>query len=1047
MGEPTSSLASAVAALPEIYQPIYGHENIGGQVSRPCIDRLQHVVLVHDAVERHLQRPLKVLDLGCAQGFFSCSLAALGADVVGIDHTAENVRVCQMLSLENPSLQLDFVQGTIEDFIATLTPGKFDLVLGLSVFHHVVHARGVAFVTDLIFQLAAKIEVGVFEMALPTEGPYWSSSQPSDPRQMLEPYPFTVELGTVHTHLSPERRPLFAASRALAVLGEQAFPFDEVTTRSHALADDTHVGTRQYFFSDAAVIKVFRLVGAIAEHNWDELRRERDFLAAHGDAVPYLPRLLGYGAGSADAWLVREKIPGRLLMDLMADGSSFDGLSVVAEVLEQAAALEALGLYHSDLRAWNVLIVPGGRAVLIDYGAIKRTRADNVWPDDVFLSFFTFLYEVAHRRVVRALPVRAPFISPFNLPPPCRELALWLWDLPVDKWSFAGLKDRWTALTSSTVPVTVASGTGLWQAAVERYLLALSDTQDTARETQGHMLGDLEAQGKRSAAQQAQTEQLEEGAVSLRNQTSAMETTLGRLAESLADHVGRAEQTLARLEADSEQAVMDRVALATVQDRLATRLDATDGERQAVAARLTASVHELREALQVQRNEAERAERSLATRLDGVAEQSDRALVSTSQVLRHEAEEARREVAVQASDAEARLAEAQAGWQAEQAAQSRHLRAITEAFAEQFEALNRSWWRRWWPGAPRIAAPALGREDATARPAFAQESRAAGSTPMNASSPPTRPFPPEVNPMPSNKSGGRSKAIAPPADEQFVFSAYLVVLGREADPEGLDYYVRLLERGVDRSVILSELAHSEEAADRRASWSDVSEALLAARDQPDHPSASSDESDPSHQTPAALAGTEALPGSTAELLDLYDEEFVRSCFMSLLRRPADLDGLGNYLRQVRSGVSRSQIIAELASSSEGRKIERPLRGLDALLEAERRARPNMLQRLLRRAGRNLFYPVEARINALENRLYSWRARSGLASDRTAGRPYRGEASAERRSALEPSLHEQTLERLEAEVAVTLTETAPGSLPPRTDIVLRRLIAAVDSERR
>jgi O-antigen chain-terminating methyltransferase len=108
-------------------------------------------------------------------------------------------------------------------------------------------------------------------------------------------------------------------------------------------------------------------------------------------------------------------------MDLMADSSAFDGKKLVADVLDQAAALESLGLYHGDLRSWNILVGSDDHAVLIDYGAIRRTRADNVWPDDVFLSFFTFLYEVAHRRVVRGPSGACAVISPFNLPFPYRE--------------------------------------------------------------------------------------------------------------------------------------------------------------------------------------------------------------------------------------------------------------------------------------------------------------------------------------------------------------------------------------------------------------------------------------------------------------------------------------------------------------------------------------------------------------------------------------------------------------------------------------------------
>ena len=43
--------------------------------------------------------------------------------------------------------------------------------------------------------------------------------------------------------------------------------------------------------------------------------------------------------------------------------------AVLRDVVAQLATLEAAGLYHNDVRAWNVLIGPDGRAALIDYGA------------------------------------------------------------------------------------------------------------------------------------------------------------------------------------------------------------------------------------------------------------------------------------------------------------------------------------------------------------------------------------------------------------------------------------------------------------------------------------------------------------------------------------------------------------------------------------------------------------------------------------------------------------------------------------------------------
>lgn len=71
-------LNTAVNALPELYQPIYGHEEWDNKSLRNCRDRLPDIEKIYDTLSEKLQRPLRVLDLGCAQGFFSFNLANRG---------------------------------------------------------------------------------------------------------------------------------------------------------------------------------------------------------------------------------------------------------------------------------------------------------------------------------------------------------------------------------------------------------------------------------------------------------------------------------------------------------------------------------------------------------------------------------------------------------------------------------------------------------------------------------------------------------------------------------------------------------------------------------------------------------------------------------------------------------------------------------------------------------------------------------------------------------------------------------------------------------
>ena len=104
-------IAHLVSNLPEVYQPVYGHPELSSQVSRPSQDRFEIIAQIHDSLQRLLDRPLNVLDLGCAQGYFSLNLAERGASVRGVDFLDKNVLLCQALAEENPLLNAVFEIG------------------------------------------------------------------------------------------------------------------------------------------------------------------------------------------------------------------------------------------------------------------------------------------------------------------------------------------------------------------------------------------------------------------------------------------------------------------------------------------------------------------------------------------------------------------------------------------------------------------------------------------------------------------------------------------------------------------------------------------------------------------------------------------------------------------------------------------------------------------------------------------------------------------------------------------------------------------------
>ncbi|MBT0624248.1 MULTISPECIES: methyltransferase domain-containing protein [Pseudomonas] len=481
-----------VADLPEVYQPIFGHSDLSDHVSRPCADRLDVIVGIYEALQAHLGRPLKVLDLGCAQGYFSLSLASRGASVRGVDFLDKNVDVCSALSDEHSELDAVFEVGRVEDVIDRLESGQYDLVLGLSVFHHVIHERGIDEVKRLFQRAAEMCGALILEIALREGDLYWATSQPEDPMVLLESVHCVREMARCQTHLTSVQRPLYFASNHYWTVEGKAGKFDTWSTESHALAKNTHEGTRRYFFSEREVVKLYRFIGTRAEHNRVEFHREKAFLTSAPLEYP-VAEVFASSESESEGWVVMQRFQGDLLLDVLND-PSLDRKKVLREVLDQLTKLELAGLYHSDFRAWNIVVTPDSGARVIDYGAISEDFKDCVWPHNIYLSFMVFVHELATGHVVDPAPIRQITIAPFNLPQPFRSWATGLWVVPVQQWSFRLMLEHLDALSEASADGSAEKTEDLWMQAIEE---ALGQHSGYIKNLDGKLLGnsyEMEAQ-------------------------------------------------------------------------------------------------------------------------------------------------------------------------------------------------------------------------------------------------------------------------------------------------------------------------------------------------------------------------------------------------------------------------------------------------------------------------------------------------------------------------------------------------------------------------
>jgi O-antigen chain-terminating methyltransferase len=435
------SLVQLVSALPEVYQPIFSHPDLSAHVTRVCHDRLLHISQIYQNLASHLKRPVRVLDLGCAQGFFSLSLAKLGAIVHGVDLQECNILVCKALAAEHPELKVSFHKGLIEEVILNMARDRYDLVLGLSVFHHLVHIVGADIVQKMIAVLGKTTLVGIFELASAHEPTKRASSQPQTPKLLLSDYAFVHELAQHDTHLANSPRPLYVASNIYWLLDSQIATFETWKSESHAFSKGAYNGTRRYFMGSGYVAKQYMLDDdKYRDINLQEYRNEVSILS-NGLSDVNLPKLFLHGQNEHEVWLVRDYLPGELLIDIMRTRTAYDAGKVIRDVLDELVALEKASLYHNDLRTWNILVGSDGGAHLIDYGAITTENKDRGWPYNLFLSFMIVLNEIIGCHLAVPDPIRLTAYNPENFPEPYRSMLWRLFEHEPEAWSFGLLRD------------------------------------------------------------------------------------------------------------------------------------------------------------------------------------------------------------------------------------------------------------------------------------------------------------------------------------------------------------------------------------------------------------------------------------------------------------------------------------------------------------------------------------------------------------------------------------------------------------------------------
>lgn len=163
---------------------------------------------------------------------------------------------------------------------------------------------------------------------------------------------------------------------------------------------------------------------------------------------------------------------------------------------------------------------------------------------------------------------------------------------------------------------------------------------------------------------------------------------------------------------------------------------------------------------------------------------------------------------------------------------------------------------------------------------------------------------------------------------KFVRATYATILGRESDPEGEAYYLDRLEGGVPKIQIVDEISRSPEAKLLPDPLPELKSQLRRFRIT----SLYLGKQKAGFAIENNIASQSKGP-HVREFMRYHDEEFVKVVYQYYLEREADPHGLENYVKLIRSGVSRQKILLDVANSEESRKIGRSSNGQRRLAAA------------------------------------------------------------------------------------------------------------------
>ena len=362
------------------YQPIYGLAGVG-QPQRDTNDRCE---AKYNYFSKDVDS-IRMLDVGCYFGYLSFYLADRGAKVTGWDNNELNIQIAnQAQSITGITCNFQTKEFGDES-IGNIGKSEYDVVFILSVLHWIIALRGLDYVQDLMKELLDKVPLVIVELAQKGESEdlYWDKAVPKNDLDIFAKVKGAKikKIGDFPTHLSAKHRPIYAVTKGDVEVNGRHYPVEEMKLKSYSNAPSWRPNIAKYYRGKEYFIKEY----SFDEGNDQTLKyvvNEINFYLQNSSShnkspINHTPDLVDFSLSKHQARLVLSKFDGNLLCDVVQGLPLAKKTSIVKQILSIMREFEKNGLYHNDLRSWNIMIDKNGGTCLIDMELVSTQEYEN----------------------------------------------------------------------------------------------------------------------------------------------------------------------------------------------------------------------------------------------------------------------------------------------------------------------------------------------------------------------------------------------------------------------------------------------------------------------------------------------------------------------------------------------------------------------------------------------------------------------------------------------------------------------------------------------